>query len=139
EQRATLVDEAIEGALVVGPEPAPQREVVGAIDDVDRVELQSPGVSDELLNAGRGERMPPGAAKVLALEEERGDGAQREGRPGRHARGLARPARRRHHSGARRHCCCCCSAASSITTMPRSRRRSGISGYTGTSMCSISS
>src|SRR5437667_118945 len=67
-----------EGA-VVRAEAAPHREVVGAIEDVDGIQLEPADVFDEATEAPGGQRGRAGAAEVLPLEEERGDGAQRGG------------------------------------------------------------
>src|SRR4030095_13432934 len=65
---------------VVRAEPAPHRQIVGAVEHIDGVELDPADVLHEPPQARRGEggRVRPG--EVLALEEERGDGAQRNAR-----------------------------------------------------------
>jgi hypothetical protein len=50
---------------------------VGAVEDVDRIEMQAADIFDEAREARRGERGRLGPREVLPLEEERGDGAQR--------------------------------------------------------------
>ena len=47
EQHAPAIDEPIEGRAVVGAEAAPRGQVVRALDDVDRVDLEPAGVGDE--------------------------------------------------------------------------------------------
>src|SRR6185295_17126238 len=55
EEEAPLVDGPGEGAPVVGAEAAPDREVVRAVDDVDRVELDAAGVGGKGDEAAGGE------------------------------------------------------------------------------------
>ena len=78
EEQPPAIDQPIEALAVVGAEPAPDGQVVGAIEDVDRVHLQAPDVFDEATQAPRRQ---PGRARpreVLALEEEGRDRAGRE-------------------------------------------------------------
>ena len=60
---------------VVGPEAAPQREVVGALDHVDGIDLESPDVLHEGEQGGGGEPPGPRPREVLAGQEEGGHGA----------------------------------------------------------------
>src|SRR4030095_11959696 len=61
----------IEPRGVVRSKAAPDREVVGAIEDIDRVELQAAHVLDEAAQpaGAQGGRSRPG--QMLALQEER--------------------------------------------------------------------
>src|SRR6185295_2137044 len=70
------VDEPVEPRAVIRAEAAPHRQVVRALEHVDRVELNSADVLDEAREARRCERGGVGPRQVLALEEERGDGAE---------------------------------------------------------------
>ena len=51
EQHAPAVDQPVEGGAIVGAEPAPERQMVGALDDVDRVELDAAVVLGEAREA----------------------------------------------------------------------------------------
>jgi hypothetical protein len=73
EQQALVVDEPVEVPAVVRAEAAPQGEVVGAVEDVDGVELEPADVLDEAGQAPGRERRPPRLPEMLAFEEERGD------------------------------------------------------------------
>src|SRR6266702_3259287 len=73
------VGEPVEPRAVVRAEAAPHREVVRSLEDVDGVQLEPAHVFDEAAEAPGGERGRTGAGEVLPLEEERGDGAQRDG------------------------------------------------------------
>src|SRR5262245_41823939 len=87
EEQPAPVHEPVEARTVVGAEAAPHRQVVRALEHVDRVELKSADVLDEAREARRRERGGVGSRQVLALEEERGDGAETD--PARrHAREL---------------------------------------------------
>jgi hypothetical protein len=50
---------------------------VGAVENVDRVELDSANIFHEPAQAWRRQRGRAGSSEVLSLEEEPGDGAQR--------------------------------------------------------------
>jgi len=50
---------------------------VGAVEDVDRVELDAAHVLHETAQARRGQRTRVRPGEVLALEKQRGDSAQR--------------------------------------------------------------
>src|SRR6185503_9543241 len=93
EEETASVDEPVEPRAVVRAEAAPQGEVVRAIEDVDRVELETARVLDESHEPPG--RQPAGAREpeVLALQEERGDGAEGERRD-RHARPAGQGPRR---------------------------------------------
>ena len=72
EQRAAIVGEPIERGLVVGAEAAPDGEVVRAIDDVDRVDLETAGVRDEATRRGKGRtRRRAGGGDAGARERAR--------------------------------------------------------------------
>ena len=71
-----MVGEAVEGAPIVGTETAPNREVVGPVQHVDRIDLEAARVLDEAQEARGGEALLAGAVEVLALEKERGDRAE---------------------------------------------------------------
>jgi len=90
EQPPALIDLAIEPRPVVRPESAPDRQVVRALQDVDRVELNPADVLDEAAQARRRQRGRARPGEMLALQEERGDGAQRNRRAG-HAAQLIIP------------------------------------------------
>src|SRR5437867_10105413 len=79
EQEPAPVGESVEPRAVVRAEAAPHREVVRSLEDVDGVQLKPAHVFDEAAEAPGGERGRAGAGEVLPLEEERGDGAQRDG------------------------------------------------------------
>ena len=81
EERAPAVGQFVEGGPVVGAEPAPHGQVVGAIDDVDGIELQAPRIRQQCPDARGGEGAAARAAQVLALEEEGGNRPKRNGRP----------------------------------------------------------
>ena len=76
EQQPAVVGEAVEGAPIVGTETAPNREVVGPVQHVDRIDLEAARVLDEAQEARGGEALLAGAVEVLALEKERGDRAE---------------------------------------------------------------
>src|SRR5213596_3876581 len=78
EQEPAAVDEPVEPRAVVRAEAAPHREVVGAIEDVDGIQLEPADVFDEASEAPGGQRGRAGAAEVLPLEEERRDCAKRK-------------------------------------------------------------
>jgi len=75
EQDAFPVEQPVERRAVVDAEPVPQRQVVRALEHVDRVELDAAGVRREALEAPGGQAPAARAIEVLALDEERGDGA----------------------------------------------------------------
>jgi hypothetical protein len=52
---------------------------MGALEHVDRVELHAADVLDEANQTPRAERMTARPRQMLALEEERPDGVQRDG------------------------------------------------------------
>jgi len=56
-----------------------RREVVGAIEHVDGVELEPAHVFHEAAEPSGGEAGRSRPVEVLALEEKRGDGAERNG------------------------------------------------------------
>src|SRR5262249_31057497 len=76
EEQPAAVDEPVEPRTVVRAEAAPHRQVVRAVDNVDRVELDSADVLDEAREARRRECGGLRPRQVLALEEERGDSAE---------------------------------------------------------------
>src|SRR5205814_2847979 len=78
-EQAATIHEPVEPRAVVGSEAAPQRQIVRAIEHVDRVELHAAHVLDESAKPRRGEWACPRPRQVLPLEEERGDGVQRNG------------------------------------------------------------
>ena len=82
EQEPPAVDEPLHGRAVVGSEAAPQREVVGALDHVDGVDLEPPDVLHEGQQGGGGEPAGPRPREVLAGQEEGGHGAAAEGGSG---------------------------------------------------------
>jgi hypothetical protein len=75
EQDAAAVDESFERRPPIRTEPAPQGEVMRAVHHVDGIELDAPGILGEADEARRGQPAGARADEVLALEEERGDGA----------------------------------------------------------------
>ena len=93
EEEAAPVDEPVEPRALVGAEAAPEREVVRAVEDVDRVELEAARVLDELDEPPGGQPAGARARQMLPLEEERGDRAEGERRD-RHAREAGQGARR---------------------------------------------
>jgi hypothetical protein len=86
EEQPSAIDQAVEARAVVRSEPVPDRQVMGAVDDVDRIELDAADVLGEANEAGRRERDGPRAVQVLPLEEEGPNGSDRE-RAGGHSRG----------------------------------------------------
>jgi hypothetical protein len=80
EQHAAAVDEPLERHTIEGTEAAPQRQVMGAIDDVDRVELDSACVLGEASEARSGQPTRTRPIQLLTLQEERSDGAEGEDR-----------------------------------------------------------
>jgi hypothetical protein len=84
EEDATPVDEPLERAAVVDAEAAPQGEMVRALDDVDRVELDPAGRRREAFQARRGETAGARAIEQLARQEERAHGVAGNGRSCRH-------------------------------------------------------
>jgi hypothetical protein len=78
EQQPLAVHQVIEAVVLVGPEAAPGREVVRSLEDVDRVELQAADALGEADEPRRRERLRAGPSQMLALQEERRDGAQGE-------------------------------------------------------------
>jgi hypothetical protein len=81
EEQPAAIGEALEGLPVVGPEAAPQRQVMGSLHHVDRVELEPAHVLDEGDQGARGQPARPRAREVLSGQEERGGGAAAD--PGR--------------------------------------------------------
>ena len=79
EQQPTLIYEAIEARAIVAPEATPYRQVMGAIEHVDRVELHAADVFDEANQTAGAERVTARPRQMLALEEERPDSVQRDG------------------------------------------------------------
>ena len=79
EENPAPVDHPVERRAVVGPEPAPDRQVVGPLEDVDRVELDSTDVFGKAREPARRERRRARPRQMLALEKERRDSAQRKG------------------------------------------------------------
>ena len=69
EQHPLPVHQAIQRRAVEGPETAPGRQVVPALQDVDRVELQAPGVLDEAAQALRAEAKATGLEEMLPADE----------------------------------------------------------------------
>ena len=84
-----MIDQSIQRIAPIGTEAVPQRQVVGAIDHVDGVELEAAGILDETREVGGGETPAARAIEVLALQEQPGDGAardpERRADPGGHA------------------------------------------------------
>ena len=95
EEEAAPIDDPVEPRAIVGAEAAPHGEVVGALEHVDRVELETAHVLDEAGEpvCGEGQRARP--REVLTLEKERGHRAQRNGRAG-HPDRESTTAERRH-------------------------------------------
>jgi hypothetical protein len=81
EQDAAPVYELLQRLPVEGTEAAPERQVMRAIDDVDRVELEPADVLHEACQAPRRQPARERTIEVLARDEERGDGAAREHAP----------------------------------------------------------
>src|SRR5262245_41519386 len=78
EQHATPIDEAIERAAIVDAEPAPRREVVRAIEHVDRIHRYAARVARERDERTTGQPAAARTVEMLAGEEQRGDGAERK-------------------------------------------------------------
>ena len=84
EEQAATVSDAVERGAVVRPEATPDRQVVSALEHVDRVHLQPANVFHEAAETPGAERRDTRASEMLALEEERGDPGPRDD-DGRHA------------------------------------------------------
>jgi len=69
EEHPAAVDQPVERSALVGAEPAPQRQVVGAVHHVDRVELDTARVLGEPGEAGGGQPPGPRPIEMLALQE----------------------------------------------------------------------
>src|SRR5204862_6307730 len=78
EGEAAPVDGPVEPLLVRGAEAAPEGQVVGPVQDVDRIELEPTRVVDEPDKPSRRQPAGPWPPEVLALEEERRDGPERD-------------------------------------------------------------
>src|SRR6185295_13796063 len=78
EEEPAPIDQAVEPWPVVGAEAAPDREVVGAVEDVDRIHLDPTHVFDEARQARGTQAVGPRPGQVLALEEQGGDRADWE-------------------------------------------------------------
>ena len=117
EEQAAPVDETIERLLVVGTEAAPQRQVMRAVNDVDRVELDAARVGGERQQGARGEPAGPRAGEVLAFEKERRGGAERDP----DGRGALRRRAASHQAKSR-----ICSTSASKRGEARSRSKRGL-------------
>ena len=93
EEEPAAVDQPVEPGPVVGAEAAPDREVVGPVEHVDRIHLQPAHVLDEARQARGGEPVGARPGQVLPLQEQGGDRAEREDgvrhRPGGYQPGAA--------------------------------------------------
>ncbi len=74
-----FVDEFVEPRAVVRPESGPDREVVSALQDVDRVDLDPAHVLGEPDEALHRQLLRARPGEMLAFEEERFDRVQRKG------------------------------------------------------------
>ena len=81
EEHAPAVDQPIQCGTVVRAEAAPQRQVVRAVDDVDRVELNAADGLGETGEARGGQPPRPRSIELLAFEEQRRGGAHGEDGP----------------------------------------------------------
>ena len=64
-EQAATIHEPVEPRAVVGSEAAPHRQIVRAIEHIDRVELHAAHVLDESAKARRREWACPGPRQVL--------------------------------------------------------------------------
>src|SRR5207247_5487589 len=80
EEQPPTVDHAIQPCAIVGAEPAPQREIVRALQHVDRIHLDAADVLREATETLRRQRGRARAREVLALQEERANRARRDRR-----------------------------------------------------------
>ncbi len=78
EQQPLPVGDPLDRPALERSEPAPQREVVAALDDVDRIELKAPHVFHEGQERAGGEAPGPRPGEVLAGHEEGSDGTSIE-------------------------------------------------------------
>src|SRR5262249_32657328 len=67
EEETAAIDEPVEPAAVVGAEPAPEGQVVGAVEHVDRVELEAARVLDETDQSLRCQGACPRLPEMLTL------------------------------------------------------------------------
>ena len=78
EEQTAPMDEPVQAHAVVGSEAAPQREVVGPLDDIDGVDLKPARVFHEAAQPVGSERQRARAREVLSLEKEAAHRAQGE-------------------------------------------------------------
>src|SRR5206468_3273299 len=78
EEQPTIIDESIQPRAIVGAEPAPQREVVRALEDVDRIHRDAADVLREATETPGRQRGGARARQLMPLDEQRADGAQRK-------------------------------------------------------------